>query len=240
MRQTRRRRLWLSLGRFVTRLFYPLGLHVTVDFSSGIGYYLLDAPLSELLRKSVSAHVEGTVPLVDHRLADFVGRNSSCLDIGCGTGRLVRFLAPRAGTVTGIDASRVTLWLAARTMKGVRNATLRRGTGVNLPIPDKSMDLVFSRAVLVHVSKEDAFCILRESARVAREDAVVSHDFALLSEHLEQFVSNALSGNRCYTRERLYTRREVEILCLRAGLDIFDTMLKKPGTFVVFARPSSR
>ena len=38
-------------------------------------------------------------------ISSFIGKNSSVLDIGCGTGALARHLAPRCKQVAGLDLS---------------------------------------------------------------------------------------------------------------------------------------
>ena len=51
---TRRRRFLIIVQRAVQWFFGLFGLRVIVDLSPGIGYYLLDVPINELIRKTAT------------------------------------------------------------------------------------------------------------------------------------------------------------------------------------------
>lgn len=76
---------------------------------------------------------------------------ASVLEVGCGYGRLVPFLAPRVGSYTGMDIA-PTFVAEARARHGSGNVRFfeTEGSGVPLAAQDRAYDLVFSVAVLIH------------------------------------------------------------------------------------------
>lgn len=73
-------------------------------------------------------------------VGDFSG--SDVLDLGCGSGRLVRLLAPHCNRVTGLDLSVAMLHAAQRTLPA--NAVLAAADHRALPLLAASADLVVS------------------------------------------------------------------------------------------------
>ncbi len=89
------------------------------------------------------------------------------LDIGTGTGRMLQVIAPRAGSMLGIDASRAMLALARTRLAeqpGLRHAAVRLGDMYRLELPDGHFDAVLMQMVL-HYATEPAKA-LAEAARV--------------------------------------------------------------------------
>ena len=89
------------------------------------------------------------------------------LDIGTGTGRMLQVIAPRAGSMLGIDASRAMLALARTRLAeqpGLRHAAVRLGDMYRLELPDGYFDAVLVQMVL-HYATEPAK-VLAEAVRV--------------------------------------------------------------------------
>ncbi len=89
------------------------------------------------------------------------------LDIGTGTGRMLQVIAPRAGSMLGIDASRAMLALARTRLAeqpGLRHAAVRQGDMYRLELPDGHFDTVLMQMVL-HYATEPAQA-LAEAMRV--------------------------------------------------------------------------
>jgi 2-polyprenyl-3-methyl-5-hydroxy-6-metoxy-1,4-benzoquinol methylase len=76
----------------------------------------------------------------------------SCLEYGCGVGRLLPWLARRFATVHGVDVSRHHLDLAARHLSeaGIHNVELVHLRGVEDVTRLPTVDVVFSLIVLQH------------------------------------------------------------------------------------------
>ena len=88
------------------------------------------------------------------------------LDIGCGTGLTMNFLAPY-GEVTGLDVSEDALEFCRQ--RGLNNVTL--GSADELPFDDNTFDLVFALDVLEHV--ENDYKAVQEIERVCKPNGLV-------------------------------------------------------------------
>ena len=75
------------------------------------------------------------------------------LEIGCGTGPVVRRLAtwPNVGQVTGLDPSPILLSKAAQLSEGLSNLAFKEGDGRDVPFDDKTFDVVIFHTTLCHV-----------------------------------------------------------------------------------------
>jgi len=83
------------------------------------------------------------------------------LEVGCGTGLILKALAERGGSATGVDLSAG--MLSKATERGLRVA---QGSATELPFADESFDVVCSFKVLAHVTEIKQ--AMREMARVTR------------------------------------------------------------------------
>jgi SAM-dependent methyltransferase len=77
-------------------------------------------------------------------------KNAHVLDVGCGTGRWMKYIAPHCKMVDGIDPSKA-VYTAARLLKDIPNVRLSMTDVDNLPFEDGSFDLVYSLGVLHHI-----------------------------------------------------------------------------------------
>src|SRR5262249_51446158 len=102
--------------------------------------------------------------LIDRLEIDLVLRYAEGRDVleaGCGTGLILRALAPRARRAVGVDLSAGMLAHASR--RGLR---VVQGSVTDLPFADESFDVVCSFKVLAHVQPIDR--ALAELSRVTR------------------------------------------------------------------------
>jgi SAM-dependent methyltransferase len=83
--------------------------------------------------------------------ADAVG-----FDLGCGSGRWARFVAPRVGRLDCIDASAAALEVARRNLAGCANVELHCASVEAIPLGDGSADFGYSLGVLHHVPDTEA------------------------------------------------------------------------------------
>jgi ubiquinone/menaquinone biosynthesis C-methylase UbiE len=72
-------------------------------------------------------------------------------DLGCGSGRWARFVAPRVGRLHCVDASEQALGVARRNLGGLANCAFHHASVDAIPLPDASMDFGYSLGVLHHV-----------------------------------------------------------------------------------------
>ena len=122
------------------------------------------ANFDQLLRPYLPVLLDGRAP-----------RAACVAEIGCGVGRMTRWLAEAFGEVHAVDVSTVMLEQARARLAGCPNVRLHLGSGYDLAaIPDASCDLVFSYIVFQHIpSREAVAAYVREAARVLRPGGVV-------------------------------------------------------------------
>jgi len=77
------------------------------------------------------------------------------LDLGCGTGRWARLVAPRVGLLHLIDPSDA-IEVARRNLDGVENCTFHRASVDDIPLDDGCCDFGYSLGVLHHVPDTQA------------------------------------------------------------------------------------
>jgi ubiquinone/menaquinone biosynthesis C-methylase UbiE len=72
-------------------------------------------------------------------------------DLGCGSGRWARFVAPRVARLHCIDASEAAIEVARKTLHNCTNCEFHVASVDAIPLPDVSMDFGYSLGVLHHV-----------------------------------------------------------------------------------------
>lgn len=133
------------------------------------------------------------------------------LDVGCGTGYLLRTLArhyPEAEQLTGIDAA-PNMIETARGLTDDDRVSLAVGVAEQLPYPDASIDLVVSSTSFDHWS--DQYAGLRECARVLRPGGRL-----VLVDQFSRWLVPTLLGSR---RGKARTPGRANRLLLRAGFE---------------------
>ena len=72
-------------------------------------------------------------------------------DLGCGSGRWAKFVAPRVGKLACVDASDKSLAVARRNLSSCGNCSFHHASVDAIPFADDSMDFGYSLGVLHHV-----------------------------------------------------------------------------------------
>jgi ubiquinone/menaquinone biosynthesis C-methylase UbiE/predicted DNA-binding transcriptional regulator len=144
---------------------------------------LRDAQVQEAqVNRTILAELEGA-PIGD------------LLDIGTGTGRLLKLLGKHAESAVGVDISTQML-LVARTnlhAAGLKEVMVRHGDMYRLPFADGSFDTVTLDEVLYQA--EDPAAVVAEAARLLRPGGrVLVVDFALGAEHRRSQVDPRAAG----------------------------------------------
>src|ERR1043166_1142462 len=83
--------------------------------------------------------------------ADAVG-----FDLGCGSGRWAKLVAPRVGKLFLFDPSRSALAVAERNLKGIHNCEFHIADTGRIPLEKGSCDFGYSLGVLHHVPDTEA------------------------------------------------------------------------------------
>lgn len=128
------------------------------------------------------------------------------VDVGCGTGRLLRRLQlswPKANLI-GIDPAEQML---ARAISLNPSATFKLGSGEAIPLPDQSADIVTSSISFHHWVDHQKGVL--EIARILRPGGIFC-----LADHEISF--SQIFG------ERMKTRKEINALMKHAGLNILQ------------------
>jgi len=124
----------------------------------------------EQLRGQALGDTAPTPAGVDARIVDLMAGEplGDLLDIGTGTGRMLRLLGVSAGTAVGIDTSREMLVLARSNLHaaGLDHLSVRQGNMYQLRFADASFDTVTIDQVLYQA--EQPAEVLREAARALR------------------------------------------------------------------------
>ena len=165
------------------------------------------------------------------------------LEVGCGTGVVVRDLAALVGpggAVVGVDPSRSMVEAArmlARTHALRRRMRWRLGSGGALPLSSGRFDVSLAVTVLLHVA--DPAAVVREMVRVTRPGGrvgVQDQDFGTVAvTHPDRDLTERIMwGVACHMYEEPHSGRRLPALLRAAGLgdvrlltDVFqDTTLE--------------
>ena len=115
--------------------------------------------------------------LKDEELKKFLedSQSKTCLEFGCGNGRMTEFFAEIFSKVYVVDISEVMIESAKKRLKGIENINyLVEDKGKSISLYDKSIDFIFSYIVLQHLpSKKMVKDVLNEFYRILKNDGFV-------------------------------------------------------------------
>jgi ubiquinone/menaquinone biosynthesis C-methylase UbiE len=156
-------------------------------------------------------------------IRNVIGENKKVLDVGCGMGRLEKYLSAFCSSIEAVDVSPKMLKLASDRLGKIPNVSFSLvDDDCKLPKYETgSFDAVISLLVLEHLDKEDAFRYLIEFNRVLRKDGVCIIQFPNLCSdvYFDSFIENVKShaARRRKARVRFYTSQEVMYMLDKAG-----------------------
>jgi SAM-dependent methyltransferase len=82
--------------------------------------------------------------------SQMMNKGSTVLDVGCGSGRWIKYVADKVRFVEGIDPSN-SVYTAANFLNPNTNVRITHSSIDTLPFPDSSFDFVYSLGVLHHI-----------------------------------------------------------------------------------------
>jgi len=172
------------------------------------------------------------------RIRGYLKSDDIVLDVGCGIGRVEKFLAPLCREIYAVDVSRKMLKRARKRLKDYTNIHFIRNDGRSLGfLPDESIDFVFSVFVFQHIEKEDTVCYLADIYRVLKNNGSVCLQFPniLHTKNCFFFLNYSLE-NRTYSpaKMRFYTPDEVK--CIMEGIGFRVVSLDVARQIFVYAR----
>ncbi|HEY8551434.1 MAG TPA: class I SAM-dependent methyltransferase [Vicinamibacterales bacterium] len=157
------------------------------------------------------------------------------LEIGCGAGRVGRFLAPKCRSWIGADVSANMLRFAEESLGDFPNVSFRKLTGYDLSgIPDASLDVVYCTGVFMHLDEWERYRYVRDARRVLRPKGRIYVDnFNLLTDEGWALFSELLEvdpSKRPPNVSRHSTPQELETYLRRAGYE--DVRVRTGGLWV--------
>jgi SAM-dependent methyltransferase len=155
--------------------------------------------------------------------------SDTVLEVGCGSGRVARFVGTEVGELVCCDVSRVALEEAKRNLAHLSNIRYVETRGYRLdPLLDESFDAVYAHDVFLVFDLNQALALLDEIRRVLREAGVFALSFFTIDrpewarEQLD-IVRRANMGDRFSgSQPRAYTSGQIEALCDVVGLEVTD------------------
>ena len=98
-----------------------------------------------------------------------LGSDAVGFDLGCGSGRWARLVAPRVGTLHCIDPSEEAIAVARKNLSGFDNCRFHQASAHDMPLEPDSADFGYTLGVLHHI--EDTEGALRACVSVLKEGA---------------------------------------------------------------------
>ncbi len=178
-------------------------------------------------------------------------RSFSILDVGAGSGELLRVAAQwaretdRTPSLIGLELNERSAQAILAESKAFPEVSSVQGSGLKLPFPDAAVDYVISSLTLHHFDDSGAVNILREMGRVARRGVFVidlhrnpaAYFFYTTLGHL--FLHNRLiREDGALSILKSFTPAELERLGQQAGLKNATVEKHFPSRLVLSARKS--
>lgn len=147
------------------------------------------------------------------------------LDVGCGTGRLVKFLNENGFEAIGCDLAEEALKIARERNK---NSCLVKASAINLLFKNQSFDLVTAIALIEHLTQKEGRQFIQETHRVLKKDGY----FFLVTPNLLS-PRRLLKGKNWFaysdpTHLTFYTPLSLAKLLRQEGFDYFRFWFKIP------------
>lgn len=158
---------------------------------------------------------------VENLLLPFVEQSDVILDIGCGIGRLLKWVYPYCKKALAMDISAGMLKKAQLRLKEAKNVSfLRIPKSLNLPVRTGTIDFIYFYHVSEHLVREDAFKMLTEIRRCMRTTGKALVQFSLINsiDNQKEFRKWARYGDPEEVRSRFYTEEEVILFLEMASL----------------------
>lgn len=128
--------------------------------------------LYDAISRTLALSVGGEARFRQLALRDLpLSRDSTVLDLCCGSGQTTQFLVSRSDRVIGLDASPKSI---ARARRNVPQAEYVEGWAEDMPLPDHHVDLVHSSVALHEMQPDQLQAILGEVQRVLKPGGYVA------------------------------------------------------------------
>ena len=173
-------------------------------------------------------------------------RSFSVLDVGAGSGELLRVAAKwardtnRVGFLTGLELNERSAQSILEESRDYPEVGSVRGDGFRLPFGDDAFDYVIQSLTLHHFDNEGAVEILREMARVARRGIfVIDLERSPVAYFFYTTVARLFLHNRLIREDgalsilKSWTPEEMEALGRKAGLSHLEVDKHFPARLIL-------
>jgi len=158
-----KRRLALTLLSWSPHYFYR---HINEE------YFTL--PFKDFLESEFNRNKESRKKIMNQILSPYLNSHQTVLDYGCGPGFLTNAVSPQVARVFAVDVSRGVLE-CARILNGQENTTYLHTKQLD-DLNDSSIDLIYSFAVIQHVTDREFERILNTSYKALKDNGrIVFH-----------------------------------------------------------------
>ncbi len=160
-------------------------------------------------------------PFVE-KFSSLVKPGARVLDVGCGTGRLTKFLSKKGYKVEGIDLSKKMLEIAQKNFPKTkfRLMDLRK-----LEYGNEEFDALFIGFTLYHLPKKEVPTALKEFNRVLKPNGIL---FIIHQEGSEEKIIIEPLDETRKLFVNLMNEAEFKELFDKTGFEIIGTMRRKP------------
>lgn len=173
----------------------------------------------------IEVPAERVVEFLDEKIfAPFLDNLESVLEIGAGGGRFTEILLPKARRVLAADTSPSMIEILRRRYGDAPGVECLLLNGRDLkPIPDSSLDAVFSYDVFVHLSHQNIYVYLSEMKRVLKPGgkSVIHHANTLSPLGWRKFIRDSERNRQGLPPQGAFafmTPGLMRELAMRAGL----------------------
>ncbi len=157
-----------------------------------------------------------TVSLYKKVFKKYVSKNTTLLEVGCGSSTTTLYIAPKIKKVYGLDISDEALKISRQKAKrlGVSNAEFVKGDCFKMPFKSGTFDIVWSQGLLEHFDHPEG--IMSEKIRVAKKGGrVITIVPGLWSYHKPWYVITRPKLLRRFwpwTEQTFYTKKKLNAL----------------------------
>ncbi|MFX0113971.1 MAG: class I SAM-dependent methyltransferase [Candidatus Hodarchaeota archaeon] len=130
-------------------------------------------------------------------VVDQLSPSCKILELGCGYGRVLQKLAPKAKSVFGIDTSNASLDLAKTFLVDFHNIDCFQMNAISLGFRDQTFDVVIAIQNGISAFKVEKRNLIKESLRVTKDGGKVlfsSYSDSFWEDRLEWFELQAQEG----------------------------------------------
>lgn len=126
-----------------------------------------------------------------------INRGNKVLELGCGYGRILPYLAKKAGNVIGIDTSKSSLEMGRQQLASFHNISLEEMNALDLKYENDCFDIVFCLQNGISAFQVDRLELIKESIRVTRSGGLIlfsSYSDKIWDDRLRWFELQAGEG----------------------------------------------